>query len=68
VIDNALTGLDRGYRALCERVGINPDAASAYLNKHHGDTARSVAMRVLSTGDLSHYGPMLRAAKQAGVR
>jgi hypothetical protein len=68
VIDTALTGLDRGYRALCERVGINPEAATAFINKNYADTARSVAMRVLATGDLKSYGPMLRAAKAAGVK
>jgi hypothetical protein len=68
VIDAALTGLDRGYRALCERVGINPEAATAFINKNYADTARSVAMRVLATGDLKSYGPMLRAAKAAGVK
>jgi hypothetical protein len=68
MIDTALTGLDRGYRALCERVGINADNASAYIQKHHGDTARSVAANVLRTGDLKAYGPLLRAAKAAGVK
>jgi hypothetical protein len=68
VMDSALAGLDRGYRAMCERIGVNPEAASAFINKNYADTARSVAMRVLSTGDLRHYGPMLRAAKQSGVR
>jgi hypothetical protein len=68
VMDNALAGLDRGYRAMCERIGINPSNATAFINKNYADTARSVAMHVLSTGDLKHYGPMLRAAKQAGVK
>jgi hypothetical protein len=68
MIDKALGGLDRGYRALCDRVGISPDAASAYIQKHHGDTARSVAANVLRTGDLKAYGPLLRAAKAAGVK
>jgi hypothetical protein len=68
VMDAALTGLDRGYKALCGRVGISPENASAFINANYADTARSVAMRVLATGDLSHYGPMLRAAKAAGVK
>jgi hypothetical protein len=68
VIDAALTGLDRGYRAMCERVGINPEAASSFMQTNYADTTRSVAMKVLATGDLSAYGPLLRAAKAAGVK
>jgi hypothetical protein len=68
VMDSALAGLDRGYRGMCERIGINPENASAFINKNYADTARSVAMQVLATGDLKSYGPLLRAAKAAGVK
>jgi hypothetical protein len=65
---NVVTAVDTGYRAMCTRVGINPAAASEFISKNFGDTAKSVLARHMVTGEANVWGPLLRAAKQAGVR
>jgi hypothetical protein len=68
VYANVVTAVDTGYRAMCSRVGINPAAASTFISTNYGDTAKSVLARHMVTGEANVWGPLLRAAKQAGVR
>jgi hypothetical protein len=53
------------YRAMASLVGVDPDAAADWLNKHRGDTARSVLARHIAGGDGRVWLSQLKAYKAA---
>jgi hypothetical protein len=63
-----VAGLNAGYEALAKRNGLDPAAASAWISKNYGDTAKTVLARHWASKDARVWSPLLREFKASRSR